>query len=325
MPYSPKPYVSAALAHLRHGVTVAALAVGVAAAAQLLIFGCVHFTQVRFEEPRREAPAPLSVVSAPRQVSAAKETETGPPVQPVGPAMQPSAGASNVALPRALSGADATLHTACDAAVIVGVFGMLSLAALSLLGVVVAGGASVPGVERAVSAASYALLMGLACVPWRDVFPSMPFPGVFGGYETMTEMSGAVDAGAHAGPLFTMYLAMPAAAMVGSLLVLARFRAGVADGVIATSVSELDERLEREMASIRARGVTANSPRAVAALHQAIGEKPGDAVAEAEAAVPEPAPVRRAPAGVPRSARSGLGRERRMGEADPGDPLKRPI
>lgn len=357
MQYLSKPHVSPALASLRRGVTFSALVVGAAAAAQLLVFGCVHFTRVRFTETQHEASSqPLSVVLAPRHIATAKESvrdlgggkeakeakespkeapkeaESGPPLAPPAAAVTPGAPPEplRIALPVVLSDADATLHTLSDLAVIAGMLGTVALAAFVAMGLVVAAGAAVPGIELVVSAAGYALMLAIACVPWRDVFVSVPFPGVFGGYDVMTEMSGEVNAGAHAAPLFTIYLAMPLAAMVGSLVALGKFRAGVAAGVIATSPSELDERLDREMAAIRSRGVTAGTPRAMAALHQAIGETPAEAppavppaAAGSGAGAQEHPATRRS--GPPRMGRGWLGRDRRIGEPDPGDPLKRPI
>jgi hypothetical protein len=52
------------------------------------------------------------------------------------------------------------------------------------------------------------------------------------------------------------------------------FRAGVERGVIVTTISELDEALEREMLEIRRRGVGNNGPRAVGALNRALGDTP---------------------------------------------------
>src|SRR5690606_25613394 len=94
MRYTPKPHVSAALAHLRHGITACALVVVAAAVVQMLVFGFVHFTQVRFEEPKREVTAqPLSVVAAPRPVAGAKPAPAaqnpGQPTQAAGPTTPP--------------------------------------------------------------------------------------------------------------------------------------------------------------------------------------------------------------------------------------------
>ena len=170
-----KPHVSAALAQLRHGVSLAGFLVCVCALAQTLVFGFVHFTQVRFDKNDRPAAVqPLSVVAAP-------PAQRPPlPVGSLGPA-QPAPVNEPIPTPQVLSGWDPTLHVMSDMAVSVGVIATGMLAALALLGVAIAGGGAVPGVDRAVSAASWALALALTCVPWRDVFVSLPFPGVFSG------------------------------------------------------------------------------------------------------------------------------------------------
>jgi hypothetical protein len=60
-----------------------------------------------------------------------------------------------------------------------------------------------------------------------------------------------------------------------SIAVAVWFAAGVERGVIATSVSEIQEAAERELAAIRARGVATlgnGAGRASGALNQAVGE-----------------------------------------------------
>jgi hypothetical protein len=182
--------------------------------------------------------------------------------------------------------------------------------------VFIAGASGIPGVDRAVSAASWSLLLALAGLPWRDVMPSIPFPGVFGDYAAMITQSDAVDAGTGSTVrLFVVYLLAPLASLCGSCLVLYRFRAGVAQGVIVTSVSELDERLEREMASIRARGVVAASaPRAVAALNHAIGDTPqAPVIPSITPTAPEAEPPARKP-GLLGGRGKGIFSHRRVGE-----------
>jgi len=267
MPQHPeKPHVSAALSRLRHGVTFCALVVGACTLLQMLVFGFVHFTQVRYDKTERPpAVQPLSVI--PAHAGAPAGEHQAPPSDPQY--------ADLGARPHMLSAWDPSLHIVSDIAVSLGVISTVMLASLCLLGVAVAGGGAVPGVEKAVSAACWSLALALVCIPWRDILYSMPFPGIFSSYDAMTALSDAVDAGQSSVlRLLAMHMLMPLAALAVSLLTATRFRAGVADGIIVTSVSELDERLERELAQIRSRGVAASTPRAVAALNEAIGEKP---------------------------------------------------
>lgn len=284
-----KPHVSAALAHLRYGVTGAALMLALCATVQLLIFGVVHYTNLRYAEAPH-TPAPISIVQPTR--GAVPTTLAGSNGAILGPAGYTPADAPHVA-----GDVDPTLHTLSDMTVSAGVLSAGLLAIFTALGAVIAGGAAVPGVQRAVSGATWAILISGACLPWHDIMPSMAFRGAFGDYSAMTALSDAVNAGGpSAVPMYTAFVLAPLAAMCGAFLVLHRFRQGVFEGVIVTSISELDERLEREIAGIRVNGVSAQSPaRAVAALNQAIGEKPEEpAAAPAAVAEPESAPVRKA-------------------------------
>jgi hypothetical protein len=298
--YAPKHHVSAALASLQRGVSFAALLVCFCAVLQMLVFGFLHFTQVRYDKVEHAASVQaLSVVGA-RDAQPAHAATTEPPPPP-----------------RILSNWDPALHVVSDMAVTAGVIGTCMLAALTLLGVAVAGGGAVPGVDRVVSSCTWSLALALICIPWRDVLPSLPFPGVFSNYVTMAQLSDAVDSGqSSAGQLLVLYLLFPLAAMGGSLQALGRFRSGVAEGIIVTSVSELDERLEKEIAQIRARGVVASgTPRAVAALNEAIGDKPVEA--------PDPLP-RRAPERPVKQVGGLAGLRARQVESD-DDEYKRPI
>ena len=316
--FNPKPHISPAIARLRHGVTFSALVLALCAAVQMLVFGFTHFTTIRWEEAKvqpaaRPVVAPQAVATA-RPEGALPAAATAPPKADVKP-------------PKVLSDADATLHTVSDLAVTGGVMATLCLAVFCLVGTVVAAGQGTPGVDQARSATMWATLIGLAALPWHDVMPSVPWGGVFGPYGEMAAMSDLADAGK--GGVLTLhvhFMLMPLAVMCGAFIVLFRFRAGVAAGVIVTSVSELDERLERELSSIRNKGVDASSGRAVGALNRAIGDTPPSPPAPTPSIgqavmVPEAA----APPAAKRSGLSWLHRERRIGDADPGDGLKRPI
>jgi hypothetical protein len=313
--YTPKQHVSAALAHLRHGVTGAAVVVLVCAIVQMLVFGFVHFTNVRWGPEPSQAQAQPVVIS---QNSGGTATWRDVAVPTTKTQHNPAA----ISFPRPITAWDAGLHVASDMAVMGGVAGCMVLLLMTFMGVAVAGGASVPGVERAVSAATWAMLLGAACVPWRDFFASVPFPGVFGDYQAMIALSAAVDGGSGSELLlFTSYLFMPIAALIAAMLVLHRFRSGVEYGIIVTSVSELDERLEREMEGIRSRGVTAaGASRAVGALNHAIGEQPSLALTSEEPPLAATGTTGK-PAGGGRNWLSKRG----IGQADPGDPLQRPI
>lgn len=348
-----KPHVSPALAQLRSGVTGLASFVCGAAVVQLLVFGFVHFTQVRWEkiEPRpveqklsvitRPAtpiiPAPAGVVSLVRppakvhsQPSSAS-AQGAPDVPPAAEAerapIQPALGAAPTI--RTVSLWEVVLRRSSEAAVSVGVVSAVCLAIFTILGVVIAGGGAVPGVERATSSCMWAVALALFAVPWKDVLASVPFEGAFGSYGAMTAFSDAVEEGrGSAVSLFAAHLLLPAVIVAASTIVALRFRSGVDAGIIVTDISELDEKLEQEMENIRKRGVTVGGvPRTVGALNAAIGDtistpsptaprEPGGDGLRRRPPDPEP----------PVSSRSWVSaNDRRVGEGDPGDPTKRPI
>ena len=173
-----KPHVSAALSRLRHGVTLAALTLCACALLQTLIFGFVHFTQVRYDKSERPVTAqPLSVVAPGHAGEAAGFHAAAPTPDPsvAPPPLHP------------LSPWDPSLHILSDVAVSVGVISTVMLATLCLLGVAISGGGAIPGVDKSVSAACWALTLALTCIPWRDVLYSMPFPGIFSAYEAIGE------------------------------------------------------------------------------------------------------------------------------------------
>lgn len=319
-----KPHVSPALAALRLWVTLAAGVVVVAAAAQMLVFGFVHGTDVRHIRlaPMLAETAPMVVLNSDTnrardevQRAAAKQSGLGE-VRVTG---QP-ADVNRVVGPN-----DEVLRRASGLAAAIGSVACVALAFLCALGVVIAAGGSVPGVERAVAASTWALVLALVCLPWGDVLHSMPTPGIFGDYDAMVHASEQVSV--HPGGwvvLLVKHLALPSVAVVCATLVCLWFRSGVERGVIYTSISQIDRAVEREVSAIRESGVASRKPRAIGALYRAMGdppmpEEPGaptdtDAPAIAGSLLRREPPVQR----VSRTDRS-------IGEASPGDGLKRPI
>jgi hypothetical protein len=309
---APKPHVSAALAQLRRSVTIAAVALVVCAVIQLLVFGFAHFTSARWElRGPRDQVQELAVVTA--EPAAAEPGENGRKTRKV-------SDVEAELTARVPSRWEAVLNQFSDFAGVGGAFASVTLAVLILLGVVVAGGATVPGVEKTVTAATWAIVLALICIPWRDLMPSVPFAGVFGSYPELIQASEAVTAGTgNAMSLYATYLLLPTAALTVAILACFQFREGVDRGVIVTSISELDQALEQEMATLRARGPSSNTgPRLAGALNMAIGERP------VAPSAPRPMPAMAA-VGAESARPRGLSTDRRMGEPDPGDPLKRPI
>ncbi|HBS28064.1 MAG TPA: hypothetical protein DEB06_01125 [Phycisphaerales bacterium] len=305
--YSPRPHISMALQHLRFGVTASAAVLSLCLIAQVGVWAVVHFTDARLTHvaPAPDGAAPLRVVrSAPSPLdetpdAGAKATQALTPVDAAEVNQVP--GQTHVRL-RRLSGLVQSI----------GVIASLVFAALAFQGVMIAGGAALPGVEKVVTAGSWAMVIALVCAPISSVLPTVPFSGVFVGYEGMVQASASVRTGVEGAPgpmgYYAWNLLTPVVLLAGIALVLWRFRAGVEAGVIVTSISQLDEKLESEIRNMRLGQLS--SPRAMGALNAALGDASGAytnphyqaPVAPAQpqrplgapsAVMPEPAPLRR--------------------------------
>lgn len=278
--------MSAALQHLRLGVTACAVALGLAIASQTVVWSMVHFTQVRTKQVDADAAPDLRVVQADeKKQRAPKAIEPAAPSQPARVEVNTVAGEGDVVM-RAMAGATQTL----------GVFAAILLSVLMFQSISIAGGGAVPGVERAVTAATLAHLIVLMCLPLGAVLPDLAFKGVFATYSSIVAQSELMRAGGPGAPgaaaYYGQYFVLPATLLVGLLVVILRFRAGIEAGVIVTAVSQLDERIEREIRAARLGQLS--TPRAVGALNAAMGDQHIMATASA-AVAPAPQPIRPVP------------------------------
>jgi hypothetical protein len=314
-----EPHLSQALRALRGFVTISAAGVACFAAIQLLVFGFVHFTDVRWERYEPDVrERDLSVVHgssmSPAEAEARAKLDAALQRAPVVPA--------EVALGR--SHWDVVLGRISAVAVTGGVVSALLLGAMTLVGVAVAGGGNIPGVERMVTASFWAAALALVALPVRDLLGSVPFPGVFGSYEAMVMTSSAVNAGTGSpAGMHAVYAGLPALAIVMSLLIAVWFRQGVEQGIIITSISQIDEMVEGEMKRISQAGVGSNiGPRTVGILNRPVGDPAGSAPVPPAATI---APDEHEPPARPRPRSWVSANDRRIGEPHKGDPLKRPI
>jgi hypothetical protein len=301
---------------------VAALTVAACATIQLLVFGFTHFTSVRWEDAKPEnLVQDLMVIPSaePASSQAASEARTGAPdpFPERGRKVRKLSELEAEQTVRVPSRWDAVLLQFSVLAGVGGVIAAITLGVLLLLGVVIAGGGCVPGVEKTVNAATWSIILGLVCIPWRDVMPSVPFAGAFGRYSDLTAASDAVNGGGgDALGLYAGYLLLPSTAVAVALLIWFQFREGVDRGIIVTTISDLELTVDREMETVRSRGVVSHvGPRSTGVLHMAIGERP----------VAPSAPALAIASGGEAARPKGLATDRRIGDADPGDPLKRPI
>lgn len=275
---NPRPHVSAAIVQLRLWVWMAAAVLVLSATTELLVFGFVHYTDVRWTvlEGRGADRVPAEVVRAVAPKDLARPAATDP------------AAPKPADVNRVPTAADRTMALAIQLASTAGVIAALWLMALSLLGVIVGAGCSVPGIERSVTAGAWSIVLALLCLPLKDILPSLPWRGIFGSYAEMTGASEAVRASAAASvggmgavggvgivQLLVTYVGMPLTVVVGGVFVAVWFRTGVERGMILTTAQQIDEALERELATVRARGIATKAPRAMSALTRTIGEPAG--------------------------------------------------
>ncbi|HVZ94589.1 MAG TPA: hypothetical protein VG797_08765 [Phycisphaerales bacterium] len=321
-----RPHVSAALQHLRFGVTASAAALALALLGQVLLWCFVFFTDVRQTKIEPHPPEQSNAVVTHSRTEKGKKPEPAVAVHeqpaeaqppPAEPAPQVASAPTTVDPNVVPSENDARLRAASRVVQTAGIITAILLIVLMLEGVAVAGGGSVPGVEMAVTAATWAVLIGLLAVPLNGILTESAWGGVFVPYEQITRMSDAYRAGSGDNALifYGRFLLLPLLMIAGAAASALRFRGGVEAGVIATSISQLDEQLEKEIRSMKL-GQTA-SPRASGALHQVIAptmiqqstpQPPPPVVAPQ----PAPAPVRQAPPGF-------------SAASDASQPLRRPI
>lgn len=299
MPAPSRPHISAALQHMRRGVTLAGVSLCLALIAQVVVWGCVHFMDLRTQTitPAGGATA-LTVVTkdsnAPKPHTGAQPSRAGrslieSPAQ-ANAAAPPSEDANNPINPNTVKApSDLVLSRFAALVQTIGMLAALALFLLMLQGVVIAGGASVPGVELAVTAAFWSFVIAALCVPLTGLVPGSAYPGVFASYTVICAHADAyrLDAPTALGApgYYGLFLLLPVLAGVGVAACVVRFRAGVEEGVIVTSVSQLDERIEKEIRSNKWGALS--TPRAMGALNRAIGDRAATTPAEA----PEPPPA----------------------------------
>jgi len=295
MQHAARPHVCGALVQLRTTVTWSALAVILAAVLQMLSFGFVHFTDVRWTMIETPPAAQQLTVVGPEDTMADRTTRAGRGARQV--QTEPK---------RVLSRWDSTLRTFTDASASIGLIAVTTFWLATMLGVVVAGGASVPGVEHVVRASTWATVLALSAVPLVVALPGLPLDGAFVSYHTML-LSSEGSRHADTVSLVASHLALPLIAAVLAGYSLLCFREGVEAGVIVRSVSELDRKLDKELETIRASGVASNhGQRSVGVVDRPMGDA-GDA---------QPAPKSRAWVSD---------RDRGMGDSSSSNPLRRPM
>lgn len=268
------PHLSAAVKHLRGWITLLACIVALCCGVQMLLYGFVNYTEIRFTEAPKTNPygeRSLKVVEEPASTenNPAKVAEAPVGAAPAGHGGVRSAAIAGgkEAVPTLLkSNADRVMASIADWTTSVGAVCCVTLALLTMLGVAVAGGGNIPGVEKVVTSCTWAIVLGLLCLPWAGVFPSLKVPGIFAPYSALTAVADKLPGAISSTAAFGQWLFMPLTAGVLSFLVLGLFRAGVERGVIPTSVNHFDAAIQKEMSDIAKRGVNSGTPRALGTI-----------------------------------------------------------
>jgi hypothetical protein len=269
-------HVSPALASLQRGVTAAAAVVAVCLIVQAVIFGFVHFTDVRWEAPKKDAPAPNTVVEGGTDpLSALANGEIGATGKSSVDAIRRAASKATGEPDRVRGRWDGVMRQFGNGASWVGMLAAMFLGLQLMLGAIIAGGAAVPGVDRVVRSASWGLILLLVCVPFQEAFATLPVRGIMSPYSVLCAASEAAVAGfvSDAG-LIANHAVLPFIGLSVAMFVVWQFRSGVACGVMTDGMNAFDARIEREMGAVQARGPGSNFGPRIAGSFATVGEPP---------------------------------------------------
>jgi len=286
-----KPHISPALASLRGWVSFAAATVALCACIKLVIFGFVHYTDVRYTnlEPG-EAAASMAVVGQQKDHSpSVRRIENGRVIMDAAPVVDAN---------RVLSRGNTNMKHASAFACGSGILAAMLLAFVSTLGCAVAAGGGVPGVGRVVNACVWSVILLLFCLPWPEFSSSVPIPGAFSSYAAVVAASTEATAKGGGAALHASYVLVPMFVFACAVGVAWSFRRGVEAGIIVTSVSEFDRAIDQELAALQDRGIAPRQGKAIGALYRVMGENVDS---------------------------SGPAEPREPGPTEPGRPLPRPI
>ncbi len=292
-----QPHVSEAVKHVRGWVTILSVLVAVCCLTQMLTYGFVSYTGVRFTDATKVTPLGerslqvLAPTETEDQAADQKAAASSTTIATGGVRSKAIEKGREVAPPRVRSAMDTAMSRINLFATAAGPLACVMLAVLVLLGTVIAGGANIPGVEKTVTASTWAMVLGLLCVPWASAFPHVRVPGVFAAYRDLCAVADGLPGAASTTTAFFQWIVMPIVAASLSMFVMGLYRVGVERGVIATAPSHFDTAIQREMSDIARRGVAPVGGRAVGVLNRAIGGANPTAVSPAAAPMTPIAPV----------------------------------
>lgn len=257
--------VCLAITRLRAGVVGCCWIAGLALACQALIWALAVFTELRFEGSAAEnavAEEAQLVVHAEPTVQMNNRLIPADAGKVEAQRAKPSAEADGA---RKLSSIDTLMSGAADTVGTLGRLAVLILLPIMALGVLLGASASVPGVEKTVSAFMWTLLVAVLILPLGGAFQLPWEGGALGSYGQMMtavdQMEGrsapvtAEGAAQAAQPsslvFYGRFLLLPATCIVGLAMVGLRFCTGVEAAVLQRESMKLDPALEREAANIK--------------------------------------------------------------------------
>jgi hypothetical protein len=324
-PVKPSHAASPALLALHRGVTIFGVVLALTVAVQGLAFGFAHFTSARYTNVTAPTPASddkaLKVVETPPKKRISLEEAIHDPPETT----------------RQLGAGDSTLRAVSETACAVGLISAFVLLAQSWMAVVVASGAAIMGVQRAVFGATIITTLFAMAVPWSSAVPASTVTGFLCGYTPMTLASEAGKSGARSELVVVLIHGVSPMIAIGLLVwAVSSIRLGIAAGILQ---HRLDPVIEAELAAVRERGASSvygtraagDFDRAIAAAPQPFRAEPVAAPAPAPA-MPRPEPLRIAGDNETERAMKELERlsPKRRTADEPlkptgTDPLRRPI
>lgn len=277
--YSPTRHSALALAQLRNSVAACCWVVGVALLIQIVTWSLSSFTDLRYQKIEATTAAAPPKVLSPEEVrrQAIHSSQDGPV------ALDRNATEVN----RVFSRYDRYFMIQTDLASGLGILASVALLPLLALGVVLAAGASVPGVERTVSSFVWAIVVTMLVLPLGSFIEAMPFNGIFANYESMMREVEVFRAGDGGGVIFFgKYLLLPVACMAGIAAIGLRFRSATFAGLMPREDFRLDPELEKEVANTKATSLVGGGGRTAGAFTATLREE------DEEPPRPKPKPQR---------------------------------
>jgi hypothetical protein len=261
VPATHSAHVSVALGQLRRGVFLTCWFGTLSVFVHIVLWGLASFTGLRWSEVTH-APqqAPLIVSAGDAQQPESRTTLGGPPQEATAEPVNPN---------RVRSNADRLMGYVAATARAVGTMAILVLTPLVALGVVLAAATATRGVEKAVSAFCWSVLVLLLVLPVSE-FVGLPWAGgAFWTYDGLCAFLDHSDTiNGYRAPFFGRYLLLPAVCGLGLAITLVRFGAGVEAGLIGKENLHLDPALEQEAGQVKAGSL--HGGRAATAMRQVV-------------------------------------------------------